>query len=120
MYKELENTIIDKNNIKYLDFPDILDGHLFIKYDNGFITRDENFKYPVPQVITMRQARLHLLDIELLDDVEALVLLDRRWYIEWEYANEVLRTSPLIGAIKENLNLTDEQIDTMFIEASKL
>lgn len=120
MYKELENTIINKKDEKYKDFPDFLDSHLFIKYDNGFITSDINKKVSVPQSITMRQARLHLLDLELLDNVEALVSLDRRWNIEWEYANEVLRTSPLIDAIKENINLTDEQIDTMFIEASKL
>lgn len=77
-------------------------------------------KIVVPKAITMRQARLHLLDIGLLDDVEALVSLDRRWGIEWEYASEVLRTSPLIDAIKKHLTLTDEQVDTMFIEASVL
>ena len=119
MYKELRNTIIDKKDEKYIDFPDSLDGHLFIDFDNGFITQ-EILKTIIPTSITMRQARLHLLDLGLLDDIEALVAFDRRWYIEWEYANEVLRTSPLIGAIKENLNLTDEQIDTMFIEASVL
>lgn len=74
----------------------------------------------VPQSITMRQARLQLLEVELLDEVEAFVSQDRKWQIEWEYANEVFRVSPVIGALKSLLNLTDEQIDTMFIEASKL
>lgn len=74
----------------------------------------------VPQSITMRQARLQLLDDGLLDEVEAFVSQDRKWQIEWEYANEVERTSPLIEAIKVSLGLTDEQIDTTFIEASKL
>lgn len=74
----------------------------------------------VPQSITMRQARLQLLEDELLDEVEAFVSQDRKWQIEWEYANEVFRVSPLIGALKNLLNLTDEQINTMFIKASKL
>lgn len=75
---------------------------------------------PIPQVITMRQARLQLLEVGLLDDVEALVALDRKSQIEWEYANEVYRQSPLIESVKETMSLTDEQIDDMFIAASKL
>ena len=75
---------------------------------------------PIPQVITMRQARLQLLEVGLLDDVEAFVALDRKSQIEWEYANEVYRQSPLIELVKGALNLIDTQIDEMFIEASKL
>ena len=74
----------------------------------------------IPQVITMRQARLQLLEVGLLDDVEALVALDRKSQIEWEYASEVYMQSPLIEAAKGALNLTDAQIDNMFVEASKL
>ena len=75
---------------------------------------------PVPQVITMRQARLQLLKVEMLDDVEALVTLDRKNQIEWEYAHEVYRQSSLITSVKESMSLTDKQIDDMFITASKL
>ena len=74
----------------------------------------------IPQVITMRQARLQLLEVGLLDDVEALIALDRKSQIEWEYANEVYRQSPLIELVKETMSLTDEQIDDMFLSASKL
>ena len=74
----------------------------------------------IPQVITMRQARLQLLEVGLLDDVEALVALDRKSQIEWEYASEVYKESPLIESVKGALNLTDTQIDNMFVEASKL
>ena len=122
MYEELKNKIIDKTKEEFQDFPDFLDGHTFLEYDNGFITQApvEEQVVVVPQSITMRQARLQLLDDGLLDEVETLVSQDRKWQIEWEYANEVERTSPLIEAIKSSLGLTDEQIDTMFIEASKL
>ena len=74
----------------------------------------------IPQVITMRQARLQLLEVGLLDDAEALVALDRKSQIEWEYASEVYKQSQLVEAMKGGLNLTDTQIDEMFIEASKL
>lgn len=74
----------------------------------------------VPNSITMRQARLYLLSLGLLDEVEGIVSQDRAWQIEWEYASEVLRTNQLISAMQVSLNLTNEQIDNMFIEASKL
>ena len=120
MYEEIKNTIIDKRKVEYIDFPDFLDGQLFLEYNNGFVTQEPKQSINIPQVITMRQARLQLLEVDLLDDVEALVALDRKSQIEWEYANEVYRQSPLIESIKGALSLTDKQIDDMFLKASKL
>lgn len=74
----------------------------------------------IPNSITMRQARLYLLSLELLDDVEILVSQNKAWQIEWEYASEVQRTNQLIPVLQESLWLTNAQVDTMFIEASKL
>lgn len=74
----------------------------------------------IPKSITMRQARLYLLSLELLDDVELLVSQNKAQQIEWEYASEVQRTNQLIPALQESLGLTNAQVDTMFIEASKL
>lgn len=74
----------------------------------------------IPNSITMRQTRLYLLSLNLLDDVEAFVSQNQAWQIEWEYSNEVLRTNQLITAMQSSLNLTDIQVDTMFLEASKL
>lgn len=68
----------------------------------------------------MRQARLQLLEVGLLDDVEAFISSDRKSQIEWEYATSVERYSPLVEAIKGALSLSNEQIDDMFLEASKL
>lgn len=70
--------------------------------------------------VTMRQARLQLLELGLLDEVEAMVSQDRKNQIEWEYSSTVERNSNLIDAIKILLNLSDEQIDKMFEDASKL
>lgn len=110
------------------------DIHTFVKSDGTEIPLEEYCKTQyiapyvkpeplpeqIPQVITMRQARLQLLEVGLLDDVEALVALDRKSQIEWEYASEVYRQSLLIESVKEAMSLTDEQIDNMFLEASKL
>ena len=116
-----------------LNLVDTEDLHTFVKPDGTEVPLEQYCKtleieayikpepiIIVPQVITMRQARLQLLEVGLLDDVEALVALDRKSQIEWEYASEVYKQSPLIESVKGALNLTDKQIDEMFVEASKL
>lgn len=80
---------------------------------------------PVPQVVTMRQARLALLAAGLLGAVEtaidALPSPDKEAaQIEWEYAMEVNREWPLINSIGSALGLDDAAIDALFIAASKL
>ncbi len=72
----------------------------------------------VPASVSPRQARLALLSAGLLDDVEAAVKSNREWQISWEYATEVSRNSPLIQAVGKDM--TEEQLDQLFIEASKL
>lgn len=99
---------------------DTIIGMRYNQETNEFINESYIEPKSIPQVITMRQARLQLLEVGLLDDVEALVALDRKSQIEWEYANEVYRQSPLIDLVKETISLTDEQIDDMFLSASKL
>lgn len=116
-----------------LNLVDTEDLHTFVKADGTEVPLEEYCKtieiapyvepepvIIIPHTITMRQARLQLLEDGLLDEVETLVSTDRKWQIEWEYANEVLRISPLIEAIKVVLSLTDEQMDAMFLSASKL
>lgn len=73
----------------------------------------------VPQFVTMRQARLALLSVNLLDDVEAAVAAaGRAAQIEWEYATEVQRTHPLIAAVQQAQGLSDAQIDALFVAAA--
>lgn len=75
----------------------------------------------VPQVITIRQAKLVLLSAGLLDDVDVAVSqAPRSTQIEWEYATEVNRTWPTLLALQSILNLSDSEIDNLFIEGSKL
>lgn len=72
----------------------------------------------VPQSVEMRQARLELFDAGLLDDVEAVIAAaGRAAQIEWEFAQRVERSHPLIAIVQQQNGLTDDQIDEMFIRA---
>lgn len=72
-----------------------------------------------PSSVTMRQARLALLSNNILDKVDSM-LTSSESKINWEYATEVYRNSTLVSEMQTALNLTDEQVDNLFIEASKL
>ena len=72
------------------------------------------------KTITLRQARLYLLSIELLDDLEEIINQNRAYQIEWEYANVIERDSPLVQVLGQALILTSDDIDNMFKEASKI
>ena len=75
--------------------------------------------------VSMRQARLALLQEGLLSSVEgalnALPEPDRSAaLIEWEYATRVRRASPLVEALTTALSLTPEQLDDLFNLAATL
>ncbi len=74
----------------------------------------------IPRTITLRQARLYLLSIGLLDDLENIINQNRAYKIEWEYANQIERESPLVKILGQTLNLDDTAINNMFMEASKI
>lgn len=79
----------------------------------------------VPDVVTMRQARLALLGAGLLPMVEtALNSLEEPQrsaaLIEWEYAQEVKRDYPWVTQMVAVMGLTDEQVDNLFRAAAVL
>lgn len=82
--------------------------------------KKEYEKSLIQKTITLRQARLYLLSINLLDDLENIIIQNRAYQIEWEYANQIERESPLVKILGQALVLNDEVIDEMFTEASKL
>jgi hypothetical protein len=96
------------------------DGVLITKLEQETKYLADKAKALVPISITPRQARLKLLEADLLDNLEAVITTNRAWQIEWEYATEVKRDSLLIDAIATQAGLTSEQVDTLFIEAAKL
>lgn len=80
---------------------------------------------PVPQVVTMRQARLALLGAGLLARVnDALAAMPgvegEAARIEWEYATTVDRGSPLIASLGGALGLDDAALDDLFTTADKI
>lgn len=82
--------------------------------------QNKNKKKPIKS-ITMRQARVMLSRSGLLQQVDSLMTnADEETRITWEFAIDVQRDNPYIKIIGGMLNLTDEQIDNLFIEASKL
>jgi len=79
----------------------------------------------VPQIVTMRQARLALLEVGLLDQVATKIAAlpspqKEAAQIEWEYSQEVHRNKELVGVLAPMLGLTDAQIDQLFIKAATL
>ncbi len=80
---------------------------------------------PAPEAVTARQARLALLAVGKLDMIEAALAQmpgpqGRAAQIEWEYALEIRRDSPLIAALAPALGLTMEQVDDLFRAAEGL
>ena len=73
-----------------------------------------------PKVIAMRQARLQLLAAGLLDDVDNMLAADRAMSIWWEYSTELDMYHNMTKAMTDQLGMTQEQVDVMFKEASKL
>ena len=72
------------------------------------------------KVITPLQAKLQLHAMGLFDEVEAMVASDKQTQLYWEYALEIRRDHPTLQAMASALGLNDEQLDEMFMEASKL
>lgn len=74
-----------------------------------------------PKTVTMRQARLALLQSGLLDAVESAVTgAGKAAQIEWEYSSEVHRDKALVKALTPALGLTEEQLDDLFALAASL
>ncbi len=97
-------------------------------YENGAFKEPEIIAMQEPKIdkITLRKTKLILNQMGLLSGVDAYInsiedeQLRATAKIEWEYANDVERTNPLIATLQTELNLSDEQVDDMFREASKL
>ena len=74
----------------------------------------------VIQSITPLQAKLQLFELGLLDEVDTLVSTDRKVQLYWEYALTIERNNEILLSMATQLGLTNEQLDDMFIQASKL
>lgn len=88
--------------------------------------RADEMRARIPQSVTMRQARLALLNAGFLDDVDAVLsaipdaMQRRAAQIAWEYAQSVDRSSAIISTLGPALGMTDDEVDALFIAAAKL
>lgn len=79
----------------------------------------------VPQEITMRQARLVLLEHDLLANVQVAINSlpepnKTKAQIEWDYSNVLQRNNLFVTLLGTALGLTDVDIDNLFIEGSTM
>ena len=102
----------------------VKDDKTYKKYlieDEEVIQRIEGYwKQFVPTQITVRQLKLQLLKLNLLDKADALVKSDKEAQIEFEYAKDIEMNSPLLQKMAHTLGLDDEGVLKFFDEASKL
>lgn len=80
---------------------------------------------PVPQSVTMRQARLALHAAGLLSSVDTAIASMQEpaktaATIEWEYASAVERNAGLMPAMAAALGISEADIDDLFITAATL
>lgn len=79
----------------------------------------------VPEQVTMRQARLALLEAGKLTVVNSAVAamlgaVGDAARVEWEFSSTVERHRPLVAALAGALNLSDAQLDALFIRAAEM
>lgn len=96
----------------------------------GYSWNGEEFLPPeeikeIPNTVTMRQARLALLQSGLLSMVnEAIETLDGEMgdlaRIEWNYSSTVTRDHSLVNLMADEIGLSPEQLDELFILAASL
>lgn len=78
-----------------------------------------------PLSVTMRQARLALLQAGLLEQVNIAIQnlpgsQSEAARIEWEFSSTVERNRPLLQSLAVALNLTEAQLDDLFNLAATL
>ena len=107
------------------DGTEVIAGLTYKKYIATALTQEEleaKFKATVPATITMRQARLVLLQAELLSTIESAITsgTDETMKIEWEYATEVKRDWESLIALAAALGMSELDIDNLFIAGGTL
>lgn len=80
----------------------------------------------VPEQVTLWQIRT-VLDVMGLEATVTAVIQGmpdgpekKAAWKAWEYANNIKRTSPTVEGLKAILQLTDEQLDQIFIQADQI
>ena len=126
-----EQEIADAGYIAVPDAPVLTNAQVMV-WNSTNLTWDVRDKTPeelyqeyvsmVPRSVTMRQARLALLEVGLLEQVNASInsMPESAAKIEWEYALTVERGSLLVNQLAEQLQLSEQQVLELFERAAQL
>ncbi len=91
------------------------------QYDDGFILIEVPVVIEVPQTVSPRQIRQALTKMSMRGPVETAVASgDQDLKDWWEFATQFERTHPQILAMAELLQVTESQLDSLFILAGTL
>ena len=99
---------VEKNSFEYVE--------IIKPVEEEEVPVDEN---TVPVKITRLQAKLQLLEIGLLDEVEELAKQDRKVELYWKDADYFYRNDEILLGVASVLGLSDAQLDDLFIKANK-
>lgn len=91
----------------------------------GHPVADASPPSPIPTSLTMKQARLALLNAGLYAQAQSAVAAltgteGQKAQIEWEFSAAVNRGDALVVQLAAALGLTDAQLDDLFLAGSKL
>lgn len=122
---QVSNTKFDVvNRMKWVSCGSDINETEFYYTNSGFKqipTEEEVPQLTVPEAVSMRQARLALLQVGKYDmAIEAVNTLDTAAKIEWEFSTTVRRDSPLVSAMSDKLGLTSLDTDNLFNLAATL
>lgn len=129
MYKTLNSSIILRlaDNASIPADPANTDYAAYLRWLAEGNTPEPADAPPVPVItsVTMRQARLALLQQNLLTQVNDAVASmpgaqGEAVRIEWEFSSTVERNRPLVQALAASLGLTSQELDDLFILAATL
>ncbi|EAI5447371.1 hypothetical protein BWQ50_09115, partial [Campylobacter coli] len=77
-------------------------------------------EFGVPRKISIRQAKLALLEVGLLENIETMMQsATKATQISWEYATEFERENELILFFQQQAKLSDEFVDELFKKAKE-
>lgn len=106
-------------HLYWVDCPSNIKAYQYQYINNSFV---EYTPQPIiPTTVSMRQARLALLQSNLLNSVNTAINQGNEAdKITWEYATEVNRNSPLVQNMAIALQLSSSDLDQLFTLASSL
>ena len=105
--------------------PILIDGQWTQQWTIRDLTPEE-IQAKIPSVITMRQARLALLQEGLLDQVQSTIdsiedpSVRASAKIEWEYATEINREHPWVQNLSSSMGISENRLNELFRLASTL